>query len=111
MMLLVFWVVAGIGSFATHVSDSGPPEYRRQEALRAALLAPLVLADRTSACLANPEAAPMVGLGFLLSYGALTLLMLGCRSARTFRSSALLLASLTAAGLYGVVAVYLHPPM
>ena len=107
-MLGCLWAACGFVLFATYQSDACPPDVKHREAIRAGLLTPLFLAGNVSACIRQPSWQPVAGIGFLLAYFAVAIVLLRSCTITRFAAASVLLAILSGLGLWCTLHSYAH---
>ena len=102
------WAACGFVLFATYQTDACPPEVKHREAIRAGLLTPLVLSGNASACIRQAAWQPVAGIGFLLAYGVVAIVLLRSRTITRFATASVLLSILSGLGLWCTFYSYAH---
>lgn len=108
-VVLAIWGIVGFGVFANHQTDACPPDVEHREAIRAALWAPVVLADGASQLVRSVSLRPVVGLSFLACWVLLVLLVLRSRTRKALYLRGITLAFMCSAGLWCVSYMRTHP--
>lgn len=108
-VVLAIWAITGFVVFSNYQTDTCPPEVKHREGIRAGILAPLILADRAAQSVSFVSLGSVIGLSFLACFFLLLVLVLRSRSRYALCKTGLALALLSAAGIWCVFYMRVHP--
>ena len=107
-MFSCLWVACGFVLYTTYQTDACPPDVRHREAILSGLFTPLFLSGNAGALIHQPSWRPVVGIGFLLAYCAIAIVLIRARTTARFATASVLLAILSGLGLWCTFHSYAH---